>query len=90
MFKFHQGIVLKFSILPKKISTISTSLNAEKRFSYACKSCKGNGLCNCLECNGLTRIYEGEKEYKCDSCQFGVIKCTQCGGSGLPHSIFSL
>lgn len=53
-----------------------------------CKFCKGQGMRCCTTCQGLTRIYEGEKEYKCDDCRGGTTICTFCGGSGKSHQIF--
>ena len=53
-----------------------------------CPFCKGYGMVRCVVCGGLTRIYEGEKEYRCDDCSNGLTVCKFCDGSGKCHMVF--
>jgi len=53
-----------------------------------CPFCKGHGITKCFDCGGLTRIYIGEKEYRCDSCHYGTVVCQFCDGSGKSHMGF--
>ena len=91
MFRLLRPIKRKFSHVATKKTFVFTPLQnlpQVQNISDSCKFCRGQGSYNCQECMGLTRIYEGEKEYRCDNCRGGIVECPFCGGSGKSHSIY--
>jgi hypothetical protein len=90
MFRLLQSMTRLFSLIStKKVFTAPLpKLVHTLHLHDPCKFCKGYGLYKCYECMGITRIYEGEKEYRCDNCKGGIVECTFCRGSGISHSVF--
>ena len=66
----------------KMLRTYSSCTSLKKKVvpNFNCIFCKDSGLSICLNCNGIGKIYEDQKEYKCDHCFFGQTNCLYCNG----------
>lgn len=49
-----------------------------------CVNCGGDGEVECTECDGTGAIYcrHCRHEYDCDECDFGMVTCDDCMGTG--------
>jgi hypothetical protein len=66
----------------KMLRTYSSCNTLKKKYihNFNCIFCKDSGVSICLNCDGIGKIYEDQKEYKCDYCFFGQTICFYCNG----------
>ena len=82
LIKYSPYIFLTKNQPYKMLRTYSSCNTLKKKYihNFNCIFCKDSGLSICLNCDGIGKIYEDQKEYKCDHCFFGQTICFYCNG----------